>query len=100
MKIAAKVQKTFDEGNVKAICDVIIDDSFAIHGIRFVDGSKGRFISMPRDKWKNDKGETQYTDIIHPINAQTRATLFKAVETAYDNYEQNFEDAVLPFELN
>ena len=31
MTIEAKVQKTFDSGTVKAICDVTLDGAFVIH---------------------------------------------------------------------
>ena len=41
MKIDAKVVKTFDTGNVKAICDVTLDDAFAIHGVKLIKGQNG-----------------------------------------------------------
>lgn len=38
MKIDAKVVKTFDTGNVKAICDVTLDNAFAVHGVKLIKG--------------------------------------------------------------
>lgn len=87
MKIDAKVVKTFDTGSIKAICDVILDDTFAIHGVKLIQGQKGTFVSMPSDKWKNAKGETVYNDVAHPIDSTTRAELYKAVSTAYNTHK-------------
>ena len=84
MKITAIIRKTFENGNVKAIADATIDDAFAIHNIRVIEGEKGMFMSMPSEKWTNKNGEIKYTDVCHPINAEARAQLFKAVTDAYE----------------
>jgi len=84
MRITATIRKTFESGNVKAIADATIDDAFAIHGIKVIEGEKGVFMSMPNDKWKNKDGEIKYTDIVHPINSEARAQLFTAVSDALD----------------
>lgn len=84
MKITASIKRIPDRGSIKAIADATIDDSFAIHGIKVIDGEKGTFMSMPNDKWTNKDGETKYTDIVHPISAEARAQLFKAVSEAYE----------------
>ena len=60
MKIYAKVTKSFDEGKVKAICDVILNGTFAIHGVRLVEGEKGRFVAMPCQKFGKTPDEVQY----------------------------------------
>lgn len=86
MNIKAKVVKTFDKGTVKAVCDVTLDNAFVIHGVKLIKGQKGDFISMPSDSWKNSKGEVQHTDIVHPMDANTRATLYRVVSDAY--YDQ------------
>ena len=86
MKIDAKVVKIFDNGNVKAICDVALDDAFAIHGVKLIKGQNGDFVSMPSDKWKNTQGDVKHSDIVHPLDSDTRAQLFKAVSAAYDAY--------------
>lgn len=100
MKFNAKVTKTFDTGSIKAICDVTIDDAIAIHGVKLIEGQNGRFVSMPSDKWKNAQGEVKHTDIVHPVNADTRAELFKAVTNAYDTHMQGHLEDDLPFGIN
>ncbi len=100
MKIDAKVVKTFDKGNVKAIFDVTLDDIFAIHGIKLIKGQNGDFVSMPSDKWKNTQGDVKHSDIVHPLDSNTRAQLFKAVTTAYDTYIMSDDNSNLPYGIN
>lgn len=97
MKITAKVSKTFDSGTVKAICDVTLDNAFAIHGVKLIETQNGRFVSMPADKWKNSQGETQHADIVHPLSADIRKELFEAVEKAYEDHVQGISEDDLPF---
>ena len=99
MKIDVKVVKTFDTGNVKAICDVTLDDAFAIHGVKLIKGQNGDFVSMPSDKWKNTQGDVKHSDIVHPLDSDTRAQLFKAVSVAYDAHVQSLNND-LPVGMN
>ncbi len=100
MKIEAKVIKTFDTGTVKAVCDVTLDGAFAIHGVKLIKGQKGDFVSMPSDKWKSSQGEVKHKDIVHPIDSEYRAQLFKAVSSAYEAYVQTPKNGELPFGMN
>ena len=92
MKIYAKVAKTFDDGKVKAICDVILNGTFAIHGVRLIEGEKGRFVAMPCQKFGKTPDEVQYRDVVHPLNAEARADLFAAVEKAYEEHLQGITE--------
>lgn len=100
MKIYAKVTKSFDEGKVKAICDIILNGTFAIHGVRLIEGEKGRFVAMPCQKFGKTPDEVQYRDIVHPLNAEARADLFAAVEKAYEDHVQGICQDDLPFGMN
>ena len=84
MKITSvNVRKVEKEGSrMKGIASVLLDDCFAIHDIRIIEGDKGLFIAMPRRK-KNDR----YYDIAHPINQQVRDKLTKAVLEKYEEAE-------------
>ena len=88
MKIEAKITKTFPTGNVKAIADVTLDDSIAIHGVKLIEGKNGTFISMPSDRWQDKDGNYKHVDIVHPTNADTRSALFLAVQVAFSNFVQ------------
>ena len=52
MKITSvKVHKFNKEGSrMKGIASVLLDDSFAVHDIRIIEGDNGLFIAMPSRK--------------------------------------------------
>ena len=85
MKITSvNVRKIEKEGSrMKGIASVVLDDSFAVHDIRIIEGEKGLFIAMPSRK--NALGE--YSDIAHPINPEVRAMFEEAILDAYENAE-------------
>ena len=70
MKITSvNVRKIEKEGSrMKGIASVLLDDSFAVHDIRIIEGEKGLFIAMPSRK----ATDGEYRDIAHPINSGTR----------------------------
>ena len=45
-----RVHKIVNEGKMKAIVSVTIDDAIAIHDIKIIEGNEGYFISMPSRK--------------------------------------------------
>ena len=76
-----KVRKLFDgEEPMKAIVSVTLDRQLAIHDIKVIYAKERCFIVMPSRK--NPDGT--YRDIAHPINADFRAELEKAVIDAYN----------------
>ena len=75
-----KVRKLFDEGPMKAIVSVTFDGQLAVHDIKVIHARGKYFIVMPSRK---NPDET-YRDIVHPINAQFRAALERAVIEAYE----------------
>ena len=75
-----KVRKLFDEGPMKAVVSVTFDGQLAVHDIKVIYAREKFFIVMPSRKNPDDT----YRDIVHPINAQFRATLEAAVIEAYE----------------
>ena len=75
-----KVRKLFDEGPMKAIVSVTFDGQLAVHDIKVINARDKYFIVMPSRK--NPDGT--YRDIVHPINADFRASLEESVLRAYD----------------
>ena len=86
-----KIRKLFDEGPMKAIASVTLDNQLAVHDIKVINARDKFFIVMPSRK--NPDGT--YRDIVHPINAEFRAELEGAVIKAYfDGLETaEFSDA-------
>ena len=76
-----KIEK--DGSRMKGIASVLLDDSFAVHDIRIIEGEKGLFIAMPSKK--TPTGE--YRDIAHPINPEVRAMFEEAILDAYEKAE-------------
>ena len=82
-----KIRKLFDEGPMKAVVSVTLDDQIALHDIKVIYAREKYFIVMPSRKNPDDT----YRDIVHPINAQFRATLEEAVIAAYEEALANAE---------
>ena len=75
-----KVRKLFEDGPMKAIVSVTFDSQLAVHDIKVINARDKFFIVMPSRK----NPDNTYRDIVHPINAQFRATLEDAVIDAYN----------------
>lgn len=86
MDIKAKLVKALDSGNTRAIFDVTLDDKFVIHGVKLINGEKGNFVAMPSNSYKTKSGELKHDDVAHPLDAETRARMYRAVQDAYFDY--------------
>ena len=69
------------EGSLRAFCDVAIGNLFVIRGIRVVEGKRGLFVSMPRQKGKADK----WFDTVSVITDATKDRLDEVVMEAYEH---------------
>lgn len=78
---SVNMKKVENEGRVKALASITIDDSFAIHDIKVVESNGRTFVAMPSKR--NSNGE--FKDIAHPINNETRA---KLEEVIYEKYNE------------
>lgn len=83
MKVTSvNVHKIEKEGSrMKGIASIVLDDSFAVHDIRIIEGDNGLFIAMPSRKTATGS----YRDIAHPINPEVRQLLQDAILDAYAN---------------
>lgn len=77
-----KIEK--DGSRMKGIASVLLDDSFAVHDIRIIEGDNGLFIAMPSRKTATGG----YRDIAHPINPEVRAMFEETILEAYKNAEE------------
>ena len=86
MRIKAKIDRLYDQpdSNLLAFASVTLDEAFALHGIRVVNGEKGVFAAMPSQSYQKN-GETKYSDTFHPITAPARDAIQQAVVAAYQN---------------
>ena len=74
-----RVRKITKEGRMKAVVSITLDNEFAIHDIKIIEGEKGLFIAMPSKK----STDGEYRDIAHPINSSTREKIQKIILDRY-----------------
>jgi len=74
-----RIKKVNSGNRMKAVAQVTFDNEFVVHEIKVIDGPNGLFMAMPRRE-RNGK----FNDIAHPINAETREKIQKAILDAYN----------------
>ena len=77
-----RVRKVAKEGKLKAIVSITLDDVFAIHDIKIIEGERGLFIAMPSKKGLDG----EHRDVAHPINSETREMLQNTILAKYQAY--------------
>ena len=83
------VRKIEKEGSrMKGIASVLIDDSFAVHDIRIIEGDNGLFTAMPSRKTATGG----YRDIAHPINPEVRKMFDDTIITEYKKVLEETEE--------
>ena len=75
------VKKKNEDSRMKGIATIILDDQFAVHDIRIIEGDNGLFTAMPSRK----KATGGYRDIAHPINPESRKMFEDAILEAFKN---------------
>ncbi len=74
-----RIRRITRQVKMRAIVSITLDDNFAIHDVRVIEGNNGLFVAMPSKR--NPNGE--FRDIAHPINVNTRGEIQRAVLEAY-----------------
>ena len=77
-----RVRKISNEGKMKAVASITLDEEFVVHDIKIIEGEKGLFIAMPSRK----TAENEFRDIAHPIKADTREYIQTMILKAYEEY--------------
>lgn len=75
-----KVIKTEGNFRVKGIASITIDDSFVVHDIKILETQSGLYVAMPSRRMPSG----EFKDIAHPINAETRELIQKAILNEYE----------------
>ena len=77
-----------EDSRLKAIASVTIDECFVIHDIKVVEGRDGFFLQMPNKK----NLEGNYTDIVHPLNNETREQLKDLIMAEYEKEQAKAQE--------
>lgn len=81
MKVTdVRVRKLTEEGRMKAIVSITLNEKFVVHDVRVIEGSQGLFVAMPSKRTPNG----EFRDIAHPINAETRHEIQQSVLEVYN----------------
>ena len=75
-----KVVKIENNIRVKGIASITIDDSFVVHDIKIIENERGLYVAMPSRRLPSG----EFKDIAHPINAEARELIQKAVINEYE----------------
>lgn len=77
-----RVRKVNDEGKMKAVVSITIDNEFVVHDIKIIEGQQGLFIAMPSRKM----GDGDFRDIAHPLTSETRTKVKDAIFAEYEKF--------------
>ncbi len=72
-----------ENSRMKGIASVLLDDEFAVHDIRIIEGDNGLFIAMPSRKTATGG----YRDTCHPISQEVRSMFEREILDAYEKAE-------------
>ncbi|MGI6096965.1 MAG: septation regulator SpoVG [Dethiobacteria bacterium] len=76
-----------NEGRMKAIVSITLEDQFVVHDVRVIEGNNGLFVAMPSKRTPNG----EFKDIAHPITSETRQVIQEAVLEAYETEKNKGE---------
>ena len=79
-----KIRKTMQEGRLRAVVSITIDNAIAIHDIKLVQGDERMFVAMPSRREESGV----FRDIIPPISANVRDKIEEQILEAYRQYVQ------------
>ena len=85
-----RVRKVANEGKMKAVVSITLDDEFVVHDIKVIEGEKGLFSAMPSRK----ASDGEYRDIAHPINSETRERIQTIILEQYEKAAAETVEAV------
>ena len=75
------IRRVMQEGRLRAVVSLTIDNAIAVHDIRLVQGDDRMFVAMPSRR--DDEGK--FRDIIHPIHPEVRNEIEERIIAAYNS---------------
>jgi len=79
-----RIYKMENSGNLRAYATVTLDNAYAVHGLKILEGEKGLWVSMPATR---SKKTGEFKDVFHPISQEAREGLVKAVLEKYQEID-------------
>ena len=75
-----RIRKISDDGKMRAVASITLDDEFVVHDIKIIDGQNGLFIAMPSKKMSDGA----FRDGAHPICSEVRNQIKEQIFQAYE----------------
>ena len=85
-----RIRQIAEVGKMKAVVSVTFDNCFVVHDIKIIEGQDKLFIAMPSRK----TNDGEFKDIAHPIHAEMRESLQKAILAKYEESLETEEETV------
>lgn len=77
-----------DNSKMRGFASVTLDNEFAVHDIRILEGDNGLFLAMP----SKQTAPGEYRDIAHPINQEARKLFSDAILAEYEKELASLKD--------
>ncbi len=77
-----RIRKVMQDGRLKAVVSMTVDNAIAVHDIKIVQGEERIFVAMPS---RRDEAGV-FRDIIHPISPEARGEIESRIINAYERY--------------
>lgn len=84
-----RIRKILQDGRLRAVVSLTLDDAIAIHDIKLVQGDDRLFVAMPS---RRDESGV-FRDIVHPINPDARKKIEESILAAYEAHISALENA-------
>ena len=75
-----RIRKISDDGKMRAVASITLDDEFVVHDIKIIYGQNGLFIAMPSKKMSDGA----FRDVPHPICSEVRNQIKEQIFQAYE----------------
>jgi len=77
-----KIRRTYDEGRLRALVSITIDNDLAVHDIKVIEGPERFFIAMP----SRHEESGVFRDVVHPITSRARQEMESKILAAYEQF--------------
>ena len=77
-----RIRKVMQDGRLKAVVSMTVDNAIAVHDIKIVQGDERVFVAMPS---RRDEAGV-FRDISHPISPEARGEIEARIMSAYEKY--------------
>ena len=74
------IENNDSRNRMKASATIVLNDVFAVHDLKVIDGPRGMFVAMPNKPRRGQESNFHsYVDIAHPLNPNFRKYLEEVV---------------------